>query len=126
MYGGIMSLQELSTTFSNITKGRYYRALIFLPGTCSLSLFSCIHNLSPTLTIFSIFCWSCLTLYFSCELFNVFCTCKWICLIFYIIFSSFNESPMRPSIVPPCFPYKSSKGEGGKYPKQVSKGELPV
>jgi hypothetical protein len=30
------------------------------------------------------------------------------------------------SLTPPCCPYTTSKGEGGKYPKQVSKGDLLV
>jgi hypothetical protein len=30
------------------------------------------------------------------------------------------------SLTPPCFPYKTSNGEGGKYQKQASKGELPI
>jgi hypothetical protein len=33
---------------------------------------------------------------------------------------------VRSSLTPPCYPYTTSKGEGGKYPKQVSKGDLPV
>jgi len=33
---------------------------------------------------------------------------------------------MSPSLAPPFYPYTTSKGEGGKYPKQVSNGDLPV
>jgi hypothetical protein len=33
---------------------------------------------------------------------------------------------VRSSLTPPCCPYTTSKGEGGKYPKQVSKGDLLV
>jgi hypothetical protein len=125
MYRGRPSLYELSPTFSNTSKGIYCRALIFLPGPYSISLFSCNHTLSPTLNVFSILCWSCLALYFSCDLFSVSSTCKWILLIFSTFFSTLSASHVRSSLTPPCCPYTTSKGEGGKYPKQVSKGDLP-
>jgi hypothetical protein len=40
--------------------------------------------------------------------------------------STFNASPIRSSLTPPCFPYTKSKGEGGKHPKRISKGDLLV
>jgi hypothetical protein len=122
MYGVRLILKELSLTFLNTSKGPYHRALILLLGSCSLSLLiNYNHTLSPTLNVLFILCWSCLALYFSCDFFNVSYTCKWICLIFSIIFSSFNASPVRSSLTPPCYPYTISKGEGGKHPNQVFK-----
>jgi hypothetical protein len=121
-----MNLQVLSPTLSNIPKGPYHKALIFILGTCSLSLFTCTQTLFPTLNEFSIMCWSCLALYFSCDFFNISYTCKWIFLIFSTNFSSLNASHVRSSLTPPYCPYTTSKGEGGKYPKQVSKADLPV
>jgi hypothetical protein len=41
-------------------------------------------------------------------------------------FSTLNASPMRSSPTHPFFPYTTSKGEGGKYIKKVSKGDLSV
>jgi hypothetical protein len=41
-------------------------------------------------------------------------------------FFFFNASHVISSFTHPCFPYPTSKGESGKYPKQVSKGDLPV
>jgi hypothetical protein len=41
-------------------------------------------------------------------------------------FFYFNASHMRFSLTPPFYPYTTSKGEGGKYPKQVSKGDFLV
>jgi hypothetical protein len=37
----------------------------------------------------------------------------------------FPQNGLVPN-TPPCFPYTTSKGEGDKYPKQVSKGDLQV
>jgi len=37
-----------------------------------------------------------------------------------------SASPMGSSLTPPYFPYTTSKGEGGKYTKQISKGDLLV
>jgi hypothetical protein len=41
-------------------------------------------------------------------------------------FSSFNASLVVSYATPPYFPYTTSKGEDGKYPKQVPKGDLLV
>jgi hypothetical protein len=81
MYGVRMSLEELSPTLSNISKGSYCRDFIFLSGCCSLSLFRCNQNLYPTLNVFLFLFWSCLSLYFLCGLFSVSCTWKWIFII---------------------------------------------
>jgi len=43
-----------------------------------------------------------------------------------MVVSIFNASPMRSSLTSPYCPYTKYKGEGGKYPKKVSKGDLPV
>jgi hypothetical protein len=40
--------------------------------------------------------------------------------------SSFKASPVVSSLAPPCYQYTTSKNEGGKYPRQVSKGNLLV
>ena len=37
-----------------------------------------------------------------------------------------KTSPVRSSLTPPCYPYAISKGEGGKYPKKNSNGNLIV
>jgi len=39
---------------------------------------------------------------------------------------SFKESPVRSSLTPHYFSYTITKGEGGKYPKQVLFGEIPI
>ena len=124
IYGGKKSRYELSPTFSSISKGSYFKALIFLPSPYNLSLFNCSHNLSPTLNDFSIICCSCLALYLCCVFCSVSCTCKWISIIFSINFSALKASPIRSSLTSPCCPYAISKGEGGKYPKQVSNEEF--
>jgi hypothetical protein len=41
-------------------------------------------------------------------------------------FFFFNASHVRSSLTPLLFPYTTSMGEGGKYPKKVSKGDLPI
>jgi hypothetical protein len=76
--------------------GPYRRALIFLPGPYSLSLFNCIHTMSPTLNFLFILCRSCLALYFSRDFFSVSFTCKWIYFIFSTICFSLNVSPVSP------------------------------
>ena len=125
IYGGKLSQWELSPTFSSISKGPYLSTLIFLPSLYNLSMFNCSHTLSPTLNDFSVLCLSCLTLYFSCDFCSVSCTCRWICLILSINFSALKASPVRSSLTS-CRPYAISKGEGGKYPKQVSNGDFHV
>jgi len=40
--------------------------------------------------------------------------------------SALKASPLRSSLTPPYNPYAISKGESGKYPKQVSNGDLLV
>jgi len=40
--------------------------------------------------------------------------------------STFNASLVVSSLTPPVYPYTTSKGEGGKYLKKVSKGDLLV
>jgi hypothetical protein len=126
MYGGRLNLYVLSPTFPNTSKGPYRGSLIFLLGPCSLSLFHCNHTLSPILNVLFVLCWSCLSLCFSYDFFNVSYTCKWIFLIFSINLYAFNASPVRSSLTPHLYPYTTSKGEGGKYLKKVSKGDLTI
>jgi hypothetical protein len=46
--------------------------------------------------------------------------------IYLFIFNySFNASSVMSSLTP-CYLYTTSKGEGEKYLKEVSKGDLPV
>ena len=114
------------THLFSISKVMYLSALIFLPRPCNLSLFDCSHTLSPTLNDFYVLCLSCLALYFSYKFCSVSYTYRWICLIFSINFLALKESPVIYSLTPPCCPYEISKGEGGKYQKNVSNGDFPV
>jgi hypothetical protein len=41
-------------------------------------------------------------------------------------FSSLNASSIRSSLTSSCYLYTTSKVEDGKYPKQLSKGDLPI
>jgi hypothetical protein len=66
-----------------------------------------------------------MALYFSCDFFSVSYTCKWIYITFSTNLSSLKASLVMSSLTP-CYPYSTFKGEGGKFPKQVSEGDLLV
>ena len=48
------------------------------------------------------------------------------CLIFSTNFQVLEASPTRSALTPPCYPHVILKGEGGKYLKQVTNGDLPT
>ena len=66
--------------------------MFFLPRSYGFSLLSCNQTMSPILNDLFFLCWSCCSLYHSCDFFSVSCTCKWIYLIFSTNLSTFNAT----------------------------------
>jgi len=57
-------------------------------------------------------------LYYSRDFFSVSYALKWICLILTMILPYFSDSNVVSSFSSPCYPFTTSRGFGGKDPKQ--------